>query len=81
MEEVIIGSLALFPYTFTPKGWELCNGKLLNVSQYQGLYTLIGTKFGGDGIKEFAIPDLTGTEPKPGLNYYIAVQGIFPSRL
>lgn len=81
MEEVIIGSLALFPYTFIPKGWELCNGKRLEISRYQGLFTLIGTKFGGDGKKNFAIPDLTGTEPIPGLNYCIAVQGIFPSRL
>lgn len=81
MDEVIIGSIAVFPYTFTPKGWELCDGKLLEISRYQGLYTLIGTKFGGDGRKNFAIPDLTERSPVPGLNYYIAVQGIFPSRL
>jgi len=41
---------------------------------------LIGTNFGGDGRATFALPNLKGKEPEPGLRYYIALRGIFPSR-
>ena len=43
-----------------PDGWAYCDGRLLNVSEYPDLLTLIGTAYGGDGIKNFALPNLDG---------------------
>ena len=43
-----------------PKGWRLCDGSLLSVAQNQALFSLLGTRYGGDGITTFGIPDLRG---------------------
>lgn len=75
-----IGGIVLFPYGFAPMGWLLCDGTVLNVNQYQALYSLLGPRFGGNGSTTFALPNLMGAEPIPGMNYYIAYEGIYPSR-
>jgi microcystin-dependent protein len=56
-----------------------CDGRALNVNEYAALYSLIGTKFGGDGKTSFKIPDLTGKSPIEGAQYYIVINGIYPS--
>jgi microcystin-dependent protein len=43
-----------------PANWLVCNGSLLSISQYQMLYSLLGTIYGGDGVATFALPDLRG---------------------
>ena len=48
--------------------------------QNQGLFSLLGTQFGGDGRTTFALPDLRGKEPAPGLHYCIAMNGLYPTR-
>ena len=58
MVEPFIGQLVLVPYQFAPKGWAFCNGQLLPINQYQPLFALIGTMYGGDGKVTFALPDL-----------------------
>jgi microcystin-dependent protein len=78
--ETYIGSIQLFPYNFVPLYWQLCNGALLPIVQNQALFSLLGTKFGGDGRTTFALPNLTGTSPVPGMEYYIALNGIYPAR-
>ena len=50
-------------FVFPPKGWALCNGQLLPINQNQGLFSLLGTTFGGDGRVNFALPDLRGRVP------------------
>ncbi|HKQ51694.1 MAG TPA: tail fiber protein [Pyrinomonadaceae bacterium] len=50
-------------FVFAPKGWALCNGQLLPINQNQGLFSLLGTTFGGDGRVNFALPDLRGRTP------------------
>lgn len=75
-----IGGIVLFPYGFAPMGWMICQGQILNISQNQALFALIGAKFGGNGTTTFALPNLMGAEPITGMNYYIATQGLFPSR-
>ncbi|MCA1939656.1 MAG: tail fiber protein [Caenispirillum bisanense] len=55
-----IGEIRVFPYWFTPHGWLQCNGQILNISQYQALYALLGTKFGGNGTTTFALPNMQG---------------------
>jgi microcystin-dependent protein len=49
-----------FAFTFAPRGWALCAGQLLPITQNQALFALIGTYFGGDGIRTFGLPDLRG---------------------
>lgn len=47
-------------FNWAPRGWALCDGQLLQISQYAALYSLLGTKYGGDGVNTFAVPDLRG---------------------
>jgi microcystin-dependent protein len=78
--EPFIAQVQLFAFNFAPRGWAACEGQLLPINQNQALFALIGTNFGGDGRVTFALPDLRGKAPGDGLAYYIALQGIFPSR-
>lgn len=77
--EVFIGSIQLFAFNFPPLGWQFCNGQLLLINQNQALFALIGNTYGGDGVQNFALPNLQGAEPLPGMHYCIAIQGTFPS--
>ncbi|MGV3629824.1 MAG: phage tail protein [Bacteroidota bacterium] len=53
----------LFAGNFAPKNWAFCNGQLLPVNQYQALFSLLGTTYGGDGITTFGLPDLRNRVP------------------
>ena len=63
MAEPFLSEIRLFSFVFAPKGWALCNGQLLPINQNQGLFSLLGTTFGGDGRVNFALPDLRGRVP------------------
>jgi len=79
--EPFIGEIRLFPYNFAPVGWAVCDGSVLQISQYVALFSLIGTAFGGDGTSNFALPDLRSKVPLSGQgSYYVALQGVFPQR-
>lgn len=78
--EPYIGQLELFPYGFTPYRWALCDGRLLSINDNEALFSLIGTRFGGDGVTTFAVPDLSNAAIGPYNHYYIALQGEYPSR-
>jgi microcystin-dependent protein len=58
MAQPYIGEIRMFGGNFAPFGWALCNGALLPISQYDALFNLIGTTYGGDGQNTFAVPDL-----------------------
>lgn len=58
--EPYVGQIFSFGFTFAPRGWHFCDGSLLPISQYEVLYTLIGTTYGGDGQTTFGLPDLRG---------------------
>lgn len=60
MAEPFLSEIRLMSFVFPPKGWALCNGQLLPINQNQGLFSLLGTTFGGDGRVNFALPDLRG---------------------
>lgn len=75
-----IGQIAIFPYSFAPADWLLCDGALLQIQTNGALYSLIGNKFGGDGRTTFALPNLQGFEMRPGTAYYICTNGIYPTR-
>ena len=58
-----IGEIKMVSFWFAPQGWALCDGQLLQISQNQTLYALIGVTYGGDGINNFALPDFRGRVP------------------
>lgn len=60
MSEHYVGEIRLFSGNYAPEGWALCNGQLLNITENAMLYSLIGTTYGGDGVTNFAIPNLCG---------------------
>lgn len=89
MDSPFLGLIQSFSFNFAPSGWLLCAGQILSINQYQALYSLIGTSFGGNGTTNFQLPDLRGcvqlrTPGAPTLDafmgYYIAISGIYPMR-
>ena len=63
MSTPYIGEVRMVGFNFAPIDWAFCDGSLLPISQYQALFTLIGTTYGGDGQQTFALPDLRGRFP------------------
>lgn len=63
MSNPFIGEVRLFAGNFAPAGWAFCDGSLVPISEYEALFTLIGTTYGGDGQNTFALPDLRGRVP------------------
>jgi len=61
--EPYIGEVRMFAGNFEPLGWAFCSGQLLDIAQYDALFNLIGTTYGGDGQQTFALPDLRGRIP------------------
>jgi len=60
MAQPFVGEIRPFAGNFAPSGWHLCDGALLSISEYEVLFALIGTTYGGDGTSTFGVPDLRG---------------------
>ena len=56
--EPYIGEIRIFAGNFAPVGWLYCQGQLLSIAEYDTLFNLIGTTYGGDGQTTFGLPDL-----------------------
>ena len=70
-----IGEIRMFAGTYAPQGWMFCQGQLLKIMEYDVLFNLIGTTYGGDGQDTFQLPDLQGRLPvhqgtRPGGNTF-----------
>ncbi len=63
MSSPFIGQIRLLACNFAPVGHAFCDGRLLPISQYDALFALVGTTYGGDGVNTFALPDLRGRIP------------------
>lgn len=61
--EAFIGTILPWAVDWAPVDWALCNGAVLPINQYQALFSLIGTKYGGNGTTTFALPDLRARVP------------------
>jgi len=77
--EGTLGEVRMFGGTFAPRGWMLCQGQQLSISQYQALYTILGTIYGGDGVNTFNLPavasrSVVGPGQSPGLSNYVLGQ-------
>ena len=75
----MIGDIKLFPADFAPQGWAVCDGAILSIAENVALFSVIGTKYGGNGVTDFAIPNLAplASVDQGGAttNYLICLQG------
>lgn len=62
-QEGFLGEIRLWAGSRIPENWALCDGSMLNISQYIDLFGVMGTAYGGDGRTIFALPDLRGRVP------------------
>lgn len=60
MSEHYVGEIRMFSGNYAPEGWAFCDGQVLNISDNELLFSLIGTTYGGNGATTFALPDLRG---------------------
>lgn len=79
MGQPFVGQVLAVGFNFAPVGWLLCDGSTQSISEYEVLYTLIGTTYGGNGTTTFGLPDLRGRSPlnagqKPGRSTYVMGQ-------
>ena len=63
MSQPFVGEIRMFAGNFAPAGWMFCEGQLLPISEFETLFNLIGTTYGGDGQSTFGLPDLRGRLP------------------
>lgn len=80
MSDQYVGEIRMFAGPYAPQGWAMCDGQLLQISQYEVLYTLLGTTYGGDGRTTFGVPDMRGRVPisignSSGVNYVLGQKG------
>jgi len=73
MSDFFVAEIRIFPFNFPPKGWAFCDGQLLPITQNTALFSLLGTTYGGDGVSNFALPNMQGCAPMqqgqgPGLS-------------
>jgi microcystin-dependent protein len=65
----------MFGFGFAPKSWAMCNGQLLSIQQNAALFSLLGTTYGGNGVNNFALPNLQSRVPMHRSNDGTYVQG------
>ena len=76
MAQPYVGEIRMFGGNFAPSGWMFCEGQLLPISEYETLFNLVGTTYGGDGQSTFALPDLRGRIPiHQGSGFVLAETG------
>ncbi|WGQ11287.1 tail fiber protein [Pedobacter gandavensis] len=63
MIDPYLGEITMFAGQFAPRGWHICDGALLSISQNQALFALLGTTYGGNGQTNFGLPNLLGRAP------------------
>lgn len=63
MSDQFVGEIRMFGGNFAPVDWAFCDGRTLQISDYEVLYSLIGITYGGDGVQNFKLPDLRGRVP------------------
>jgi len=84
MSDPFVAEIRIFAGNFAPKGWALCAGQLMSISQNTALFSLLGTFYGGDGKSTFALPNLQDTVPigqgqsTTGTQYFIGEQSGVP---
>jgi microcystin-dependent protein len=80
-----LSEIRLFASWYCPNGWLPAAGQVLPINENNALFSLVGTAYGGDGQRTFALPDLRKVPPSVGdsnhgATWCIAVVGAFPQR-
>ncbi|SHG49419.1 Microcystin-dependent protein [Jatrophihabitans endophyticus] len=76
MSNPYVGEIRMFSGNFAPQGWLFCQGQLVSIDDYDTLFALIGTTYGGDGQNNFALPNLQSRIPlHQGSGYPLAAMG------
>jgi microcystin-dependent protein len=75
MTDQFLAEIRIFPFNFAPTGWAFGDGQILPLSQNTALFSLLGTTYGGNGISNFALPNMQGNAPMhpgqgPGLSLH-----------
>jgi microcystin-dependent protein len=70
-----LGQIVQVGFNFCPRTTLNADGQLLPIAQWNALFSLYGTTYGGDGRTTFGLPDLRGRTPihpgrGPGLQDY-----------
>lgn len=73
----MLATIMYFAGSFVPDGWMPCDGSTLQIQQNQALFSLLGNRFGGDGVRTFNLPKIADVN---GLKTIICVNGIYPQR-
>lgn len=63
MSEQYLGEIRIFSFNYAPTTWAQCNGQLLSIQSNTALFALLGTYYGGDGVRTFGLPNLQGRVP------------------
>ena len=74
MATPFLGEVKMVSFNFAPKGWAFCDGTLLPINQYQALFAILGTTYGGNGTTTFALPNLQGRVPLHVANNFVLGQ-------
>lgn len=74
MADPYLGQIEAFAFGYVPRGWLACNGAILPINQYQALFALLGTTYGGNGTTNFMLPNLNGRIPMGAANLSSAGQ-------
>ena len=77
MKSLIPGSIELFACNFVPRSFGHCLGQTLPIPPHQGLFTILGTRFGGDGRTTFCLPKVGDLKSAngAGISYQIEMDG------
>ena len=88
MSQPYVGQIMVFAFNFAPRNYAYCNGAQVSIAQNQALFSILGTTYGGDGVSNFALPDMRPADPvhhqrhwdptEP--RYLICAQGVYPPR-
>lgn len=75
MADPFVAEIRIVAFNFAPRGWAFCDGQILLISQNTALFSLLGTTYGGNGVSNFALPNLQGRIPMhpgqgPGLSQH-----------
>jgi microcystin-dependent protein len=63
MSDPFMAEIKIFTSDFAPQGWAMCNGQIMQINQNQALFSILGTRYGGNGQATFALPDFRGRVP------------------
>jgi microcystin-dependent protein len=63
MADPFYGEIRIFGFKYPPQDWAFCAGQQIAIRQNPGLYSLLGTTYGGDGKDTFNLPNMLGYAP------------------